>query len=205
MYRGRVPALIHGWLRAIQGQNTPAVCVVVYGNRAYENALLELTDFAAQSGCIPLAGAAYIGEHCFSHASAPVAQGRPDADDTAHAQDFGRKIREKLRSIDDVSRAPRVAVPRTRSYGGVTELWSLDFSAVDHSCVQYGSCAKLCPVSAIAANDSSLIDQEKCITCCACVKGCPNNARTMKPGPVLDASHRLHEFHGQPKPPQCFL
>ena len=33
VYMGRVPALLTEWLHAIKAQNTPAVCVVVYGNR----------------------------------------------------------------------------------------------------------------------------------------------------------------------------
>ena len=66
VYMGRVPALLNEWLNAIDAQDTPTVCVVVYGNRAYENALLELKDTVTKSGCIPIAGAAYIGEHSFS-------------------------------------------------------------------------------------------------------------------------------------------
>lgn len=42
VYMGRVPALLNEWLNTIQAHNTPTVCVVVYGNRAYEDALLEL-------------------------------------------------------------------------------------------------------------------------------------------------------------------
>lgn len=42
VYMGRVPALLSEWLNAIQAHNTPTVCVVVYGNRVYDDALLEL-------------------------------------------------------------------------------------------------------------------------------------------------------------------
>ena len=63
VYMGRVPALLTGWLQAIKAHNTPVVCVVVYGNRVYEDALLELNDMVKGCGCIPIAGAAYIGEH----------------------------------------------------------------------------------------------------------------------------------------------
>ena len=50
----------------LQAHNTPAVCVVVYGNRAYDDALLELKDILTERGCRPIAGAAFIGEHSFS-------------------------------------------------------------------------------------------------------------------------------------------
>ena len=43
VYMGRVPALAAQWLQKLKAQNTPAVCVVVYGNRAVQDALLELS------------------------------------------------------------------------------------------------------------------------------------------------------------------
>jgi flavodoxin len=61
VYMGRVPDLLTKWMTAIEAHQTPTVCVVVYGNRAYENALLELKDIVTSRGCIPIAGAAYIG------------------------------------------------------------------------------------------------------------------------------------------------
>lgn len=81
VYMGRVPDLVGEWLNAIEARNTPTVCTVVYGNRAFEDALLELKDIMIGRGCIPVAGAAFIGEHSFSSAEAPVAAGRPDQND----------------------------------------------------------------------------------------------------------------------------
>ncbi len=52
VYMGRVPALLTEWLQVIKAQKTPVVCVVVYGNRAYENALLELKDIPESHRCI---------------------------------------------------------------------------------------------------------------------------------------------------------
>ena len=65
VYMGRVPVLLSEWLHAINAQKTPAVCIVVYGNREYDDALLELKDILTKRGCIPIAGATYIGEHSF--------------------------------------------------------------------------------------------------------------------------------------------
>ena len=62
VYMGRVPALIHEWLVSLRLHQTPTVCVVVYGNRVYEDALLELTDIVRGCGGIPIAGGAFIGE-----------------------------------------------------------------------------------------------------------------------------------------------
>ena len=204
VYMGRVPELLQEWLHSIRARSTPTVCVVVYGNRAYEDALLELTDAVRERGCVPIAGAAYIGEHSFSSPELPTAQGRPDGDDLDHAEAFGRKIREKLRSVSALEDISDLTVPGNRPYGGRTKLWDVDFIAVDGSCTNCGLCAEICPVGAIDARDG-VIDQEKCITCCACIKNCPEGARSMKPGPVMDAANRLHSNFGEPKAPECFL
>ena len=205
VYMGRVPALLNEWLNAIQAHNTPTVCVVVYGNRVYDDALLELKNIVMKCGCIPIACAAYIGEHSFSNSETPTAPGRPDKDDLHHAEVFGQKIREKLQSVSSISQVSDVHVPGTYPYGGVTKLWTVDFIAVSDECSQCGICAEKCPVGAVDAENSCLIDIEKCITCCACIKNCPQSARSMKPGLVKDASVRLHTLYSQRKEPECFI
>jgi len=205
VYMGRVPALLSEWLNAIQAHNTPTVCVVVYGNRVYDDALLELKNTVMKCGCIPIACAAYIGEHSFSNSETPTAQGRPDEDDLNHAKVFGQKIREKLQSISLISQISDVYVPGTYPHRGDSKLWNVDFIAVSDECSQCGICAEKCPVGAVDTENSRLIDTEKCITCCACIKNCPQSARSMKPGLVKDASVRLHTLYSQRKEPEYFI
>jgi len=205
VYMGRVPALLSEWLHAIKARNTPAVCVVVYGNRVYDNALLELKDILIKRGCIPIACAAYIGEHAFSSSETPTAEGRPDESDLNHAELFGRKINGKLLSVSSADHISDINIPGNYPYGGVTELWSVDFIAISNECAQCGICAEGCPVGAIDSENSNLIDKEKCITCCACIKNCPQNARTMKTGPVKDAAIRLNKLHKERKEPEFFF
>lgn len=205
VYMGRVPALLMDWLNAIQAQNTPTVCVVVYGNRAYDDALLELKNTVINCGCVPIACAAYIGEHSFSSSKIPTAQGRPDKDDLNDAETFGRKIRKKLESISLISEISNIDVPGTYPYGGITQLWDVDFIAINDLCIQCALCAEICPVGAIDSQNSMLINQKKCITCCACIKKCPQNARTMNPSPVKDAQQRLHKLYSAPQKPEYLL
>ncbi|SMD07479.1 EFR1 family ferrodoxin [Sporomusa malonica] len=205
VYMGRVPALLIEWLHAIKACNTPAVCVVVYGNRVYDDALLELKEILIKRGCIPIACAAYIGEHSFSSSETPIAEARPDASDLNQAELFGRKIKEKLLSVSSVEQFSDINIPGNYPYGGITKLWSVDFIAISNECTQCGICAEGCPVGAIDSENSNLIDKEKCITCCACIKNCPQNARTMKPGLVKDASMRLNKLYKERKEPVFFF
>jgi ferredoxin len=205
VYMGRVPAVLIEWLNSIKAHNTPTVCVVVYGNRVYDDALLELKNIIMKCGCIPIADAAYIGEHSFSNSETPTAQGRPDESDLNHAKLFGQNIHEKLQSISLISQISDVDIPGVYPYRGSSKLWDVDFIAVGYECSQCGTCAEKCPVGAVDVENSRLIDTEKCITCCACIKYCPQNARSMKPGLVKDASVRLHSLYSQRKEPECFI
>ena len=49
-YAGRVAPTALERLQKIKGDNTPAIIVVLYGNRDYEDALLELRDSVKQLG-----------------------------------------------------------------------------------------------------------------------------------------------------------
>jgi len=205
VYIGRVPALLSEWLHAIKADKTPVVCIVVYGNRAYDDALLELKNILIKRGCIPIACAAYIGEHSFSSSETPIAEARPDASDLDHAELFGRTINEKLLSVSSVDHISDINIPGNYPYRGDSKLWSVDFIAISNECTQCGICAEGCPVGAIDSENSNLIDKEKCITCCACIKNCPQNARKMKTGLVKDAAMRLNKLYKERKEPVSYF
>jgi ferredoxin/menaquinone-dependent protoporphyrinogen IX oxidase len=204
VYMGRVPGVLSDWLHAIKARNTPTVCIVVYGNRAYENALLELKDILTERGCQPIAGAAFIGEHSFSSTEFPSSVGRPDSNDLLCAEKFGCEIRNLMKMVPSVSQLGELKIPGSKPYGGVTDLWHIDFIAVDNRCIQCGICAEVCPVGAINPADSSVIAIDKCTLCCACIKKCPQNARSMKPGMMKDAAIRCTKFVER-KEPEYFI
>ncbi len=204
VYMGRVPAIISKYLHRIKANKTPVICIVVYGNRTYASALLELQDILSGTGCIPVASGAFIGEHSFSDKEFPIAESRPDSSDLQIAENLGKKVKDKLHSIHAVEEILKNEVPGNYPYGGVTELWSVDFIAVSDKCTKKGTCAEVCPTGAINTEDTSIIDKEKCISCCACIKSCPENARTMKESRVKDAAIRLNKLFREPKIPEVF-
>jgi ferredoxin/menaquinone-dependent protoporphyrinogen IX oxidase len=205
VYIGRVPALLSEWLHAIKADKTPTVCIVVYGNRDYEDALLELKNIMKKSGGIPIACAAFIGEHSFSSSDTPIAVSRPDTTDLNYAEMFGRKINETLQSISSLDYISDINVPGNYPYKNSEDLLSVDFIATSDKCIKCGICAESCPVSAIDFENYSSIDKEKCILCCACIKFCSENARTMKEGIVENIAIHISEIYKERKEPVFFF
>ena len=77
-FGGRIPALMAERLKCTAGKGAAAVTAAVYGNRAYEDALVELNDALEEQGFEPFASAAVLAEHSMVR---EVAAGRPDAKD----------------------------------------------------------------------------------------------------------------------------
>ena len=111
VYTGRVALEALQRLQQFKAKDAPAVVVAVYGNREYEDALLELQNIAIEAGFTPIAGAVFIGEHSFSTERTPIAQGRPDADDLDRARSFGTMVQKKISNLESLRNLPPLAVP----------------------------------------------------------------------------------------------
>lgn len=209
VYFGRLQIDAIEWLQTIKAQYTPTVCVVVYGSREYDDALIELRDTMIKAGGLPVACAAFIGEHSWSSSEAPLAKNRPDTEDLNIAITFGKKIINKISfvsSIDDIS---EIIVPGKYPYKDITEykkrFSSIDLVAVTESCFQCGVCSKNCPVGAIDSINSTLIDIEKCILCNSCVKMCSVNARKVHSEIIKGTAMYLSQTEQFRKEPICLL
>ena len=82
-------------VRSIKGDNTPAIILAVYGNRAYDDALVEMYDILSDNGFKIIAAGGFIGEHSYSN---KLGGGRPDANDLQTAAEFGKKAAEKMQN-----------------------------------------------------------------------------------------------------------
>ena len=205
VYGGRLPVDAVSRLRRLKGNGTPAVIVVVYGNRAYEDALLELTDLALEAGFRPIAAGAFIGEHSFSHDASPIAVGRPDANDLRRARDFGAMIRAKMNDVQALDEISALRVPGNFPYkerGGLSNVSPVTREAACSSC---GRCAPVCPLGAITIGDTVATDATQCIRCCACVKSCADGARIMEDPRVRQVAEMLSANCRERKEPETYL
>ncbi len=206
VYAGRVPALAVERLRhSVQGKGRPAVLVVVYGNRAYEDALLELRDVAEELGFVPVAGAAFIGEHSFSTPELPVAPGRPDDEDLGKARAFGAEVRKKIEALGSLDQVPSLQVPGTFPYRDGIRPAPISPDTHEEICTLCGECARICPTQVIVVKDRVQTDTSACIRCSACIKACPTGARFWDVPKILEVTRFLHAHHAEPRKPEIFF
>jgi len=192
VYAGRVPGVAAARMRRLDGRGGPVVLVVTYGNRAYEDALLELHDLAVELGFAPVAAGAFIGEHSFSTPATPIAQGRPDEADLQAAWQFGTQVMRLLTSAPTPSALTRLEIPGNRPYREVPERPPRAPVADAALCVQCGICVDICPVNAIELRgDAVNTDARSCIFCCACVKNCPEGALSVRDPELLGFVEQL--------------
>ncbi|MDE6778199.1 MAG: 4Fe-4S binding protein [Alistipes sp.] len=212
VYGGHVPQPAAERLRRVHGDATPAVAIVVYGNRACDGALAELDALLRGQGFRVVAAGSFVGEHSYSTAGSPIAAARPDAADAAVAKRFGEAVRRKVDAGApaevDVGRIAKSAGPvlgRLRFVWGVVKLLCSGNmgpkrpSADAELCSGCGSCAEVCPAEAVISGTET--DAERCIRCCACVKACPSGARTF----ATPFSELLSRSFPDRKEPQTLL
>ena len=214
VYYGRVPEELVPFLKTISAKNTPVVLVVTYGNREYEDALLELHDISVEQGFIPVAGGAFISEHSYSLPSRPIAHGRPDVNDIEKAMVFGSRITEKLQTVGGLEELGGISVPGNKPYlepenlnmlKQVRKTLSFTPETDADKCTHCNQCVEVCPTEAIDPHESSVIDRWQCMICFACVKNCPMLAKQMTDPHFNGAIEQLQQACQKRKEPEIFL
>ncbi len=195
-YGGRVPAVAVKRLCMVHGNGARAVLVCVYGNRAYEDTLVELEDAAKQAGFQVIAAVAAIAEHSIAR---QFAAGRPDAQDAKQLYEFARQIQAKLSAGDSTE----PSVPGNRPYkkaGGAGMV-----PKPTKACTKCGVCAAECPVQAIDKENPKKVDEKACISCMRCISVCPHSARKVNPVMLSAASLMLKKVCSERKDCELFL
>lgn len=195
-YGGRMPSLAAERLSAISGGGARAVLVCVYGNRAFEDTLVEMEDRAVAAGFRVVAAVAAVAEHSIVRR---VAAGRPDAADRARLQQMAETIRAKL----DAGERGRPMIPGHRPYkkGGVSRM----VPAPTPACTRCGLCAARCPVGAIDPQDPGRVNADACLCCMRCVAVCPHGARRVDAALLAALGEKLGALCARRREPELYL
>lgn len=168
-YSGRVPVLATKTLETLSVKGIPTILVCVYGNREYDDTLLELQNICESCGFKVISAGAFIARHSIFP---EIAKGRPDTSDLQQAEEFGRKSLEYIEHPNQV----RLKLKGNYPYREIGS--SIPLKPKGNSkCNQCGTCVALCPVNAIEAAHPQKTDKEKCISCARCIEVCPQKAR----------------------------
>lgn len=179
-YSGRVPKEAVQRISKIKGNGAKAILVVVYGNREYEDTLLELKETAENAGFVPVAAVAAIAEHSIMH---QFATGRPDKKDREELLSYANFVKEKIENPKPLKVPGKKPY---RAYGNIPLK-----PQVKRNCNHCGKCARECPTGAISMKDYMKLDKSLCISCMRCVEICPRKARKLNPILLKIASYKL--------------
>ena len=179
VYAGRIPNLLLPYVKTIQGNGAAGIPIVLFGNRAYDDALIELRDVMQDNGFHTVAAAAFVGEHSFSTV---LGAGRPDAEDMEQVREFSELSAQKLDMLARFGAPVEVNGAKDRVYyqpkrtdGKKIDIRKVKPQTAD-TCDHCGLCAQLCPMGAIDPRDVTSTPGI-CIKCGACIKKCPKRAK----------------------------
>ena len=200
VYYGRLPKLMVEFFRYIKAEGIPAVLAVTYGNRDYEDALLELKNESLEHGFVPVAAGAFVAHHCMA---GRLAEGRPNGDDLAQAKELGEKAAALLAGRDSLDGLD-LTVKGKFPYVPGSDLPVAPGTDRD-KCTGCGLCQKDCPVQAINPLDPAEIDGWRCLFCAHCIHSCPAGAKSITMPAMREKLTILENMMAAPKENELFL
>lgn len=204
-YAGKLPNKLLPYMQSgFVGNKAPAVALVSFGNRAFQNSLAELNATLTADGFRPVSGGAFVAEHAFSPA---IGAGRPDAEDWAQIAALGEATVDFLQSWDGGPIALEVPGDAKAPYyvplglDGQPKAFLPAKPNTDMDlCTRCGACVKLCPVGSI--NPDNVAETPGiCIKCHACIRLCPVGAKFMDDENFLSHRGMLERDHTDRKQP----
>ena len=211
VYAGRVPNKMLPFVQTgFEGNGALAVPVVTFGNRNFDNGLIELRNELEAHGFHTVAGAGVVCEHVFS---SKLATARPDAADLEALAAFGAAVAEKAAALAQLPAAP-IAVRGDDPVGPYyTPLGTDGKPAVflkakpltdPAKCDSCGVCAQVCPVGSIPADDFTAVTGI-CIKCQACIKKCHTGAKYFEDAAFLSHVAMLEQNYSRRAESEFFI
>ncbi len=176
-YKGRVPIVAVQRMAGLKGNKTPCIISITYGNRDYDDSLLELYNIATEKEFLVQGAAALVGRHTYG----AVQVDRPNDKDAAENRRFVESLRAARKN--DFSKVVPLTIKGTfpyRNEGSGGRFYPL----TSEKCTQCGLCVAECPTNAIA-EDCRTIDTSKCLSCFRCLRLCPTGAKNMDVEPYV--------------------
>lgn len=199
VFAGRIPQISLEALSQFKGNRTPAIVVCVYGNREYDDALLELRDIVSLNQFHVISAGTFIGQHSIFP---KVGANRPDSSDLNIAKEFGAQSVRKITQKRDSESLPLIEVKGNTPYKE-TKSSSL-FPTADETCTACGKCVRNCPSQAIPKDNPQTTDETRCISCGRCIYVCPENSRKFR-GMAYDVMYeKFINAYSARKEPELF-
>lgn len=200
VYSGRIPQISIEHLNKFKGCNTPAIIVCVYGNRDYDDALLELNNVIVANNFRVVSAGAFIGQHSIFP---PTGNGRPDTTDKEDAISFGQDSIKLLENIVDISSIATIELKGNIPY---KEIKSIPLQPKGSSkCDKCGKCVRNCPTNAISIDNPRKTDETLCISCARCIYVCPQQARSFGGIIYKLASKKFNKAYVERKPNEQYF
>lgn len=160
VHGGRVPSLFSQYLTdRVSCTNCKALAIASFGNRAFEDALVEMEDILEEKG-VPLIGAASIG--CQHSYTGKVGSKRPDFEDF--------QVLDRL-AVYLNGETGRVHPPGNRPYKQDLPVADPPYMPILKKGGKISpQCYAVCPTGALAKGDPTI-----CIHCCACIHSSNND------------------------------
>ena len=185
---GRVPNVLLPFLNTLEGGGAIAIPVVLYGNRNFDDSLIELRNILEERGFHTIAAAAFIGEHSFSR---KLAAGRPDEEDMEDAERFGDWVADKIGSV--LTAVSKVGDTFDKIEGALAGGGPVDDALAGSGSIRDALLGRMCPVKVRGEEPirpyyrprdrkgnfidilkvKPKLDEAKCTKCGICVEACP--------------------------------
>lgn len=197
IFGGRIPNIAKEKLEKFKGNNTPTIAFINYGNRAYEDGLLELKETLEEKNFNVIGAGAFISQHSIF---TDVAKDRPDEEDLKLIKEFTEGVIKKIENKDYSD----FKVPGNKDYKEYS-IFPFVLNCNESKCTFCYDCVTVCPLKAIPDEDPVGTDSKICNGCTACITICPENARSFTGEEFEAMNNKFVENNSTRKEGEYFL